>query len=77
MIQENPSKQKSNNQKRFENSRKSYSDTDILMELLYNSRLSREATLLAVKYYKIIAYMCIAIFIISFIFLLLRIKSGF
>lgn len=42
-------KKKSPNQNRFESSRKNYDEKAILMETLYNMRLTRDATLKARK----------------------------
>ncbi|MEP0263229.1 hypothetical protein [Dokdonia sp.] len=42
-------KRKSPNQNRFESSRRNYDEKEILMETLYNIRLTRDATLKMAK----------------------------
>jgi hypothetical protein len=64
-------KKKSPVQNRFENSRKNYTDSEILMETLYNSRLTRDTTLKTAKTTNLISYVLIigvVIYIIKTLF---------
>lgn len=66
-------KKKSSFQKRFENHRRTYSDKDLLMEQLYNSRLSRETSLKTAKNSSIIIKLLIIglmLFIVKIILLI-------
>jgi hypothetical protein len=52
-------KKKSPNQNRFESSRKNYDERALLMETLYNARLTRDATLKMAKTIKLMGLVLI------------------
>ncbi|WP_299676128.1 hypothetical protein [uncultured Dokdonia sp.] len=76
MEQEQHTKRKSSNQKRFENSRGHYTDRQILMELLYNARVSRDTDLKVAKNTKTLVYLGIAILLTLNVGVLFYVKTN-